>query len=51
MLAEREKYQELIEVYKGVLKDNEKAIRKSQLCELENLAGLIAAREYGADVN
>lgn len=32
------------------MKDNQKAIRKSQLVELEDLAALIASREYGADV-
>lgn len=37
-------------MYKGIVKENEEAYRKTQLTELEDLAALIASREYGADV-
>ena len=33
-IQEREKYQEMIEVYKEIALENEKLIRKSQLSEL-----------------
>jgi len=40
----------MIEVYKEIALENEKLIRKTQLSELEDLASIIAAREYGADL-
>lgn len=40
----------MIEVYKEIANENIKTMRKAQLLELENLASIIAAREYGADL-
>ena len=37
-------------MYKVIVKENEDAYRKTQLTELEDLAALIASREYGADI-
>ena len=48
VLEEKRKYLEFIEIYQNVVQENEKSVRKFQLSELEDLATLLAAREYGA---
>lgn len=50
VLQEKEKFLEMIEIYKEIAAENEKIIRKTQLAELEDLAEIIAAREYGVDL-
>ena len=40
----------MIEIYKDIAGESEKVIRKTQLAELEDLAGIIATREFGADL-
>lgn len=40
----------MISVYKEIAAENIKIIRKAQLSELEDLASIIAVREYGADL-
>ena len=40
----------MIEVYKEIAGENEKLIRKSQLLELEEIAAMIAAKEYLVDL-
>lgn len=40
----------MIEIYKEIAGESEKIIRKIQLAELEDLAGVLAAREHGADL-
>lgn len=44
ILQQKEKYTEMIEVYKEIAGDNEKLLRKAQITELEDLAGLIAIK-------
>lgn len=40
----------MIEVYKEIAGESEKIIRKTQLNELEDLAAVIAAKEYQLDL-
>ena len=44
ILQQKDKYLEMIDTYKDIAADNEKLIRKAQLTELEDLAGLIAIK-------
>lgn len=44
ILQQKDKYTEMIDTYKDIAADNEKLIRKAQLTELEDLAGLIAIK-------
>ncbi len=44
ILQQKDKYTEMIDTYKDITADNEKLIRKAQLTELEDLAGLIAIK-------
>lgn len=50
VLQEKEKYLEMIEIYKEIAAENEKIIRKAQLAELEDLASILAAKEYLLDL-
>lgn len=50
VIQEKEKILEMIETYKEIAVESEKIIRKTQLAELEDLAHILAAKEYSVDL-